>query len=131
MNDTTRDIVLDASAMVDLLTGDAKAAQIRDLLVGSTVHVPAHFDAEILSALGRLARAEELSVDEVPPLLNALGRAPFSRYPLPDLLDGAWSRRESLRLVDALYVELAERLAVPLLTTDARLSKVYPGAQLP
>ena len=131
MNDTAQDIVLDASAMVDLLTAAANAAQIRDRLVDSTVHVPAHFDAEVLSALGLLARAEELAVDEVPPLLNALGRAPFSRYPLTDLLEGAWSRHESLRLVDALYVELAERLAVPLLTTDQRLSKAYPGALLP
>jgi predicted nucleic acid-binding protein len=131
VNDATDGIVLDASAMVDLLVADRKAAQIRDRLDSATVHVPAHFDAEVLSALGRLARAGKLTVDEVSALLNALGRAPFARHPLPDLLSSAWARRDSLRLVDALYVALAQRLNVPLFTTDSLLSKAYPGAQVP
>ncbi len=105
--------------------------EIRDRLADSTVHVPAHFDAEVLSALGRLARAATLTSDEVSQLLNALRLAPFLRHLLPDLLEGAWSRREKMRLVDALYVELAQRLGVPLLTTDARLSKAYADAQMP
>lgn len=117
--------------MVDLLVANREAVAIRRRLSDSTVHVPAHFDAEVLSALGRLCRAGELSVDEVPALVAAVGRAPFTRHLLPDLMDGAWSRRETLRLLDALYVELAERLGVPLLTADARLSKAYPGAELP
>ncbi|MBV8350515.1 MAG: type II toxin-antitoxin system VapC family toxin [Mycolicibacterium sp.] len=117
--------------MVDLLTAESKAGEIRRRLSESTVHVPAHFDAEVLSALGHLARAGKLTVDEVTVLVNALERAPFSRHLLPELLNGAWARRESLRLVDALYIELAERLGVVLVTTDARLSKTYPSAQLP
>jgi predicted nucleic acid-binding protein len=131
VSDAIQAIVLDASAMVDLLTAESKAGEIRDRLNESTVHVPAHFDAEVFSALGRLARAGKLTVDEVTVLVNALERAPFSRHLLPELLNGAWARRESLRLVDALYVELAERLGGVLVTTDARLSKTYPSAQLP
>jgi predicted nucleic acid-binding protein len=123
--------VLDASAMVELLVGTRDVTKIRDRLADSTVHVPAHFDAEVLSALGRLARAGKLSSHEMTALLKALRRAPFVRHLLPELLEGAWSRRENLRLVDAFYVELAERLHAPLLATDARLSKTYPHAQLP
>jgi predicted nucleic acid-binding protein len=131
VNDATDGIVLDASAMVDLLVVGRKAARIRGRLDDATVHVPAHFDAEVLSALGRLARAGDLTVDEVSARLNALERAPFVRHPLADLLSGAWAQRNSLRLVDALYVALAQHLNVPLLTTDSRLSKAYPGAQVP
>jgi predicted nucleic acid-binding protein len=131
VNDATDGIVLDASAMVDLLVAGRKAAQIRGRLDDTTVHVPAHFDAEVLSVLGRLARAGDLTVDEASARLNALERAPFVRHPLADLLSGAWARRDSLRLVDALYVALAQHLNVPLLTTDSRLSKAYPGAQVP
>jgi predicted nucleic acid-binding protein len=131
VTNATQALVLDASAMVDLLTAPNRAFQIRDRLSDSPVHVPAHFDAEVLSALGRLPRARKLMVDEVSALVSALARAPFSRHPLPDLLEGALSRRASLRLVDALYVELAARLGVPLVTTDARLARAYPSAQLP
>jgi predicted nucleic acid-binding protein len=45
-------VVLDASAMVDLLTGEGTADPIRLRLRGTAIHVPAHFDAEVLSAVG-------------------------------------------------------------------------------
>lgn len=64
-------------------------------------------------------------------MVAAVERAPFTRHALPDLLTGAWQRRDALRLVDALYVELAERLRIPLVTSDARLARVYPGSQMP
>ncbi len=120
-------IVLDASAMVDLLVG---RRSFRQRLNEATVHVPAHFDAEVLSALGRLWRAELLSSDEVAAALAALMSAPFKRHTLEDVVIGAWRRRDNLRLVDALYVEIAERIGVPLLTTDVRLASAYTGAQL-
>jgi predicted nucleic acid-binding protein len=124
-------IVLDASAMVDLLTGGAQAGRVNARVRSATVHVPAHFDAEVLSALGRLCRVGRLPVNEAPALLDAVTRAPFSREGLPGLLSGAWLRRDGLRLVDALYVELADRLAVPLVTTDIGLANAYPAAELP
>ena len=104
---------------------------IRRRLQGCAVQVPAHFDAEVLSALGRLCRAGELTEMDASELLGALRRAPFSRHLLQDLTGGAWSRRNTHRLVDALYVELAEQLQVPLITTDNRLANSYPQAELP
>lgn len=124
-------IVLDASAMVDLLIGDREARAISARLRDSSVHVPAHFDAEVLSALGRIWRAGQVTGDEVSALVDAVRRAPFSRYPLQALISGAWLRRENYRLVDALYVELAEQLRAPLITTDTRLTKSYPKAESP
>jgi predicted nucleic acid-binding protein len=123
--------VLDASAMVDLLTGQRTAEPIRVRLQNSAIHVPAHFDAEVLSALGRLCRAGELTDEDASKLLGTLRRAPFSRHLLEGLIEGAWSRRNTYRLVNALYVELAEQLRAPLMTTDSRLAKTYPQAQLP
>ncbi len=43
---------------------------------------------------------------------------------------GAWDLRHNVRLADGLYVALAERLVVPLLTTDAGLAAAYDGAEL-
>ena len=124
-------IVLDASAMVDLLAGDGATGAIGVILRDSSVHVPAHFDAEVLSAVGRLYRGGHLAVQEATEALGGLQRAPFARHPLAGLIGGAWARRDSLRLVDALYVELAEQLGLDLITTDGRLAKSYSGARFP
>lgn len=105
--------------------------RIRARLGDSVVHVPAHFDAEVISAFGRLNRAAELPAVETTGLVTAVARSPFTRHALAGLLAGAWERRDAFRLVDALYVELAEGLRFPLLTTDARLAGAYPGAQFP
>jgi predicted nucleic acid-binding protein len=123
---TEGDLVLDASAMVDLLIGSEPARAVSARLRGRRIHVPAHFDAEVLSALGRLERAGGLSTDDVDARLGRLVAAPFERHPLEPLLGGAWQRRGNVRLLDALYLVLAQRLGATLLSTDRRLAAASP-----
>lgn len=122
-------VVVDASAMVDLLADTDYAAAVAARLRDTVLHAPALLDAEVLSALGRLHRAGKLTVDEVEAGLTGLGTAPVTRHPLPELLSGAWARRDELRLTDALYTELATRLGSPLVTTDHRLARGCPIAE--
>jgi predicted nucleic acid-binding protein len=49
--------------------------------------------------------------------VGQLASAPIRRHLLTGLLSGAWDARERLRLVDALYVQLASSLAAVLITT--------------
>ncbi len=115
--------VVDACALVDLLLGSEHGRLVGGVLDGfDALHAPAHVDAEVLSALGRLQRAGSIRVGVVSSRLEALARAPLERHALPALLLGAWRRRGRLRLVDALYVELADTLGATLVTTDARLA---------
>jgi predicted nucleic acid-binding protein len=123
-------VVVDASAVVDLLLGNDVGLQVELRLRGRELHAPAHLDAEVLSALGRLHRAGELDDEQVSERLDALATAAIERNALAGLLAGAWVRRPTLRLVDALYVELAEQLGAPLLTTDARLAGTTDTAEL-
>lgn len=123
--------VLDASAMVDLLVGAPSALAIRLRLLGGQLHTPAHFDAEVLSALGRLSRADLVPAAAVPALLPRVENARIERHPVGPLLTGAWDRRGDLRLADALYVELAERLDAPIISTDDRLVAAAPRAENP
>lgn len=125
-----RKAVVDASAMVDLLVGSPLGAAVRRRLEDRELHAPSHFDAEVLSALGRLHRAEKLSAREVTLRLAQVAVAPLHRHELAPLLEGAWKRRHRIRLVDALYAELAARLDAPLLTTDGGLAAAWPGAVL-
>ena len=124
-------LVLDASAMVDLLLGAQSATAVRLRLMNTQLHAPAHFDAEVLSALGRLNRSGHLPADTVSVLLPRVENARIHRHPLNPLLAGAWDRRGDLRLVDALYVELAERLGAPIISTDDRLVAAAPRAENP
>lgn len=114
---------------VDLLAGTtaAEAAAVR--LTHTELHAPAHLDAEVLSALGRLHRAGELAAEDVDDGLSRLATMPLTRHPVAELVADAWARRDSLRLLDALYVALAARLAVPVVTTDYRLARACPLAE--
>lgn len=108
--------------MVDLLIDSPPADAIRTHLSGHAVHVPGHFDAEVLSAIGRLERAGRLTGREASGHVDSLARSTFERHPVAPLLDGAWQMRANLRLVDALYVALARQLGVTVLSTDRALA---------
>ena len=123
-------LVLAASAMVDLLVGSDHASSIEARLHDSEVHAPRYFDAEVLSALGRLHRASHLTTRQVTERVNLVASSPIVRHPLAPLLTGAWRRRGSLRLVDALYVELAGQLDTLIVTTDRGLASSSRRATL-
>jgi predicted nucleic acid-binding protein len=123
-------LAIDASAIVEALIGTAAGAAARRRMRDRELHAPAHLDAEVLSALGRLHRAGELSAALVERALGELASAPIRRHLLGGLLTGAWAARDKLRLVDALYVELAEKIGATLLTTDARLARECELAEL-
>lgn len=114
--------VVDASAMVDLLLGTGPAAALHRRFTDADLHVPAHFDAEVLSALGRLQRGGDLTARAVGGRLALLATVPVTRHTLESLVVPAWRRRGDLRLTDALYVALADELDLPIVTTDAALA---------
>ena len=115
---------VDASAIVDLLLDNDSGRAVRRRVAGHALHAPAHLDAEVLFALGRLHRAGDLDAAVVELKLQALAAAPIRRHAVRDHLTGAWARRQQLRLADAVYVELAVARGLRLVTTDRRLGAV-------
>ncbi len=123
--------MVDASAMVEVLLNGDLGAKVRARMRRHQLHAPAHLDAEVLSALGRLHRAGELRDSAVTAALVELAQAPIRRHALARLLEGAWRRRANQRLADALYTELAISLnSAAVLTTDARLARADALAEL-
>ena len=124
-------IVVDASAAVELLLRTPAGLAVGRFLASSTVAVaPAHFDAEVFSALGRMVRDRAIEESSVAPALAVLTRAPIRRSPIAPLLAEAWSLRANVSQRDALYVVLARRLKATLLTADRRLARA-PGLGVP
>lgn len=123
-------LVLDASAVVDLLVRSTSGERVRTVLTsreGAVLVTAAHLDAEVLSGLARLYRAGELSADEVTRLIERLGTLAMARLPItPDLVRAAWSLRDNIAARDALYVALAQATGTRLVTTDERLARAVP-----
>lgn len=72
--------------------------------------------------------AGNLTVAVAETALRAVAALVDERYPHGSLAAAAWALRANVRYYDALYVSLAARLQIPLLTLDARLSR---APQLP
>lgn len=120
-------LVVDASALVDLLLRNRNGEVLRPHLEGAELHTVAHLDAEVFSALARLHRGGTLSAEAVDARLRALSRIDMLRLPITGaLLQEAWTLRNNITARDALYVALARRLRGRLLTTDARLARTVP-----
>jgi predicted nucleic acid-binding protein len=123
-------VVVDASAMVELLLDTELAGQVRHSLKERSLAAPAHFDVEVMSAIGRLQRSGDLSESSAGARIERLASAPIRRAPLAPLLSGAWARRDDTRLTDALYIELATALDTVVVTTDLRLARAHPARTL-
>ena len=124
-------IVLDASAVVDVLVGSGPGAEkLRERIEepGQSLHVPHLMDLEVLQTLRRYVLHGTLSSDRSDKAFGRLSNIAFERYPYSSLLRRIWQLKNNLTAHDAAYVALAEALAVPLITRDARLA-LAPGIQ--
>lgn len=118
--------VVDAATVVDLICDLPAADQFRHHLAGAdAVAAPAHLDAEVLSALGRLKRAGQLTREAE--RVAALGTFKARRWPLQPLLSAAWALTDRIAVRDALYVALAVSLDATLITSDGRLRRGASG----
>ena len=119
-------VVVDAAIVVDLVCNFPAADAYRPALESAdAVAAPAHLDAEVLSALGRLRRAGQLT--KAAERVDALATFAATRWPLQPLLAPAWELTDRIATRDALYVALAISLDAPLITTDQRLRRGAAG----
>lgn len=119
------DYVLDASALVLALVGKTDAADaLRQRLRTIRRHAPHLVDAEVGNVLRRHERSGRISAQEAETALGASRVLIEHRYPhAGPLAEFAWTWRANVSFYDALYVALAVRLGVPLITADAKLGK--------
>jgi predicted nucleic acid-binding protein len=117
-------LVLEPSALLDLLVGSPEGEAVRSVVGGYVIHISDHAPIDVAAALRRMAAWGRLSKPQLARRVALLTQAPFSRHPGSELLAGAVARGE-LRLGDALSIELSDRLAAPLVTTDSRLATAW------
>lgn len=120
-------IVLDACALVDAVLDQSTKPWVVERLRGETIIAPAHQPAEVLSAISRLVRAGELSVAAGRDALNEAAALEQELVPATAAhLVRALELQDRMRVLDGLYVALAEDRAAPVVTTDRRLAMSDP-----
>ena len=124
-------IVLDASAVVELLLDSAAGRRVAILIAdpATGIHVPHLLDVEVVSALRRLSKDRVIDEDQADAAIEDLLDLDLQRHSHEALLGRAWALRKNMTTYDAVYVALAEALSAPLVTCDRRLAKA-PGTKI-
>ena len=118
-------IVLDSSAVVEWLLGLPQADAVGERIVSAdSLHAPALLDVEVAQVVRHYTAAGEIGAEAGERSLGALSELDVNRYTHELLLPLIWRLRHNVTAYDAAFLALAAALDAPLLTLDARLSRV-------
>jgi predicted nucleic acid-binding protein len=131
-------IVIDASLLVALVSGDPRADAVSARLAGwlesgEELHAPALTPFEVANGLTRLVATGSMPDDRVEPAWLAVQELPVTYHPLRDgLLVVSLARRlERQSAYDASYLALAQELGGTCWTLDGRLVRNAARLGLP
>lgn len=116
-------IVLDASAVVDLLLQRGSHARVASLLESHDAVSTELLIPEVLHALRRYERLDELSATRAATAVDDLADLPIDLYPTGPMTSLIWELRADITAYDATYVILATHLDGTLVTADQRLAR--------
>jgi predicted nucleic acid-binding protein len=121
-------IVLDASALVELLLGTEMGRSVATRIADPAIslHVPHLADVEVAQTLRRYVREGGLDAASGAEAIDDLSALDLQRHSHEPLLGRVWALRQNLTAYDAVYVALAEALDAKLLTCDSRVARA-PG----
>ena len=123
-------IVIDASVLANVVGDDGAAGRAaRDrIAAASRWSAPDLVDVETVSVLRKRWRAGDLTARRFRSAVVDLLSLPIVRFPTGPLMVRAYELRSNVTPYDAAYIALAEGLACPLVSADARLARA-PGVR--
>lgn len=107
--------------MVDALVGDPADPELLALIADSDLHAPSLIDYEVASALRGHVLGGKLADTQLDDATEDFGAMQIERYPLSIMMRAVLDLRANYTVYDAAYVVLAQALAAPLVTADAKL----------
>ena len=117
-------MIIDASAVVELLLGGTRGRDVADsIAVETNLAAPEVIDLEVIHSFRRLVRSGLVDTERAGQALSDFFAVPIERYRHSALSGRIWELRDAFSAYDAAYVVLAEGLEVPLVTGDRRLAR--------
>jgi predicted nucleic acid-binding protein len=120
-------IVVDASAILEMLLQTHLASRLMDRMLGRPVrlHAPHLLDIEVTHALRRLVQRNDITAQRAEQGLTDLSQLFIERHGHQSLTARIWQLRDSVTAYDGAYIALAEALDATLLTCDAKLAHAH------
>ena len=124
-----KEVVVDASVAVKWVIEEEHGDQALSLLWCDRRHAPDHWLAEAANALWPRVLDGELTAEDAEDRLGTLLGAPVVGSPIARLMPRAHAISVARRVTiyNSLYVALAEKLALPLVTADQVLIRRLSG----
>jgi len=117
-------LVVDSSALYAAIVDSGEAGEwARQQLEGHDLAAPTLMRYEVLNLVRRHTTAGLISLPDAEGAIASLGSLTLFEAPFDRLLPRAWELRENFTAFDAVFIALAERLQVPLVTLDQRMAR--------
>ena len=117
-------IVIDASAVVEMLFATPKGSRVEQRLLGSgeSLHAPHLLDLEVTQVIRRHLKGNLISVSRAQLAFEDFVALKFRRCPHDVLIRRIWNLRDNFNAYDATYLALAEEIGAILVTCDAKMT---------
>jgi predicted nucleic acid-binding protein len=128
-----RAVVVDASVATKWVVEEVHSDEAALLLAYDALHAPDHWQAEAVNVLWAKAFRGDLATADAEQRMTVLMRAPVIGTPIAGLMSRAFaiSVARQVTIYDSLYLALAEKLSIPVVTADVRLMRqLEPDAAL-
>lgn len=120
-------MVVDASALVALLTGEEAVADAMRVALrrnSGVVSSPELLDLEVITGFRQLIKRRDVPAELARQAVSDLRTLSIRRLSHAPLVERVWELRHNLTAYDAAYLALAETLGATLLTLDRGLAAV-------
>ena len=118
-----KQVVVDASVAAKWVVEEYHSNRAAQLLSLDARHAPSHWRAEAVNVLWAKVFRGDLTATDADERMSVLLRAPIIDTPIEALMPRTFaiSVARTITIYDGLYVALAEKLDIPLVTADQRL----------
>ncbi len=119
-------LVVDASAVAEILLGTEAGRRAALLLDGHELLAPQHLTAEVASVVRGWSLSRQISDEQALRAFREFVALDVEQVSIVHLLPAVYALRHNISAYDAMYVVLARAAQCRLLTLDARLAAAAP-----
>lgn len=119
-------LIVDASAVAEILLGTAAGRRAATMLEGHELLAPQHLTAEVASVIRGWSLSRQISDEQALRAFREFVALDVEQVPMAQMLPAVYALRHNVSAYDAMYVVLARAAACRLLTLDGRLAAVAP-----